>query len=254
MKEKLRKLKRFYRINKKIIQDLHVYQQAELLTVQEYAKKPRRFDIINFLLTSLNRETSYFEIGVRKPNDNFNKIKASKKYSVDPGLEFEENPVDFKLTSDEFFLALKQGALDIDSSFKFDVIFIDGLHLAEQVNKDIENALGVLKDDGYIVLHDCNPPTFAHAREDFYYHSSPAFGSWNGTTWKAFLKARYRTDISSCTVDTDWGVGIISKSKKLCPPPKSLNEFYEYNNFAANRSDQLGLISFVELENLITTI
>ena len=56
------------------------------------------------MLSILNRETFYLEISVRNPNHNFNQIKANKKYSVDPGLEFKKNPVDFKMTGDEFFI------------------------------------------------------------------------------------------------------------------------------------------------------
>ena len=59
---------------------------------------------------------------------NFNKIKATKKYSVDPGIEFKENPVDFKMTSDVFLKLSTNQVLSND--IEFDVIFIDGLHLA----------------------------------------------------------------------------------------------------------------------------
>ena len=64
--------------------------------------KIKRCDVINFLIAEFNFK-SYLEIGVRDPNDNFSLINVEKKYSVDPGVEFESNPVDFKMTSDEFF-------------------------------------------------------------------------------------------------------------------------------------------------------
>ena len=63
----------------------------------------------------------------------------------------------------------------------FDVIFIDGLHLADQVEKDIDNALKFIKEDGFIILHDVNPPTEWHARESYLFFNSPAAGAWNGT-------------------------------------------------------------------------
>ena len=75
----------------------------------EIAKNPKRFEIINFLLEQFKRETTYLEIGVRNPNHNFNKINADSKHSVDPGVEFKSNPVDFQLTSDAFFEALSAG-------------------------------------------------------------------------------------------------------------------------------------------------
>ncbi|MCZ2339079.1 MAG: class I SAM-dependent methyltransferase, partial [Chitinophagales bacterium] len=105
------------------------------------------------------------EIGVRNPNDNYNKIMADVKYSVDPGVEFKENPVDFKMTSDAFFERLRNGE-HIDRNIRFELIFIDGLHLADQVDRDIEHALAFLKDDGFLVMHDCNPPTEWHAKKN----------------------------------------------------------------------------------------
>ena len=75
----------------------------------------------------MNRPITYLEIGVRNPDDNFNRIKAEDKYSVDPGVEFKVNPVDFKLTSDQFFAQLLNGEV-LNQNILFDVIFIDGLH------------------------------------------------------------------------------------------------------------------------------
>ena len=69
----------------------------------EDQKSPLRTEIINFLIKSLDKSVKYLEIGVRNPDDNFNKITAEEKYSVDPGYENSDNNVDFKMTSDEFF-------------------------------------------------------------------------------------------------------------------------------------------------------
>ncbi len=220
------------------------------LNESEIAKSPKRYDIINYLLKFLDRESIYLEIGVRNPAINFDLINASKKYSVDPGIEFKENPVDFKMTSDDFFENLRGGKI-LDKKLKFDVIFIDGLHLAEQVDRDIENALFFIKDDGFIVLHDCNPPTEWHAREEHQYRMSPAGNNWNGTTWKAFVKARQNKDIFSCCIDTDWGVGIISKSHDFKQNQFISNPFYEFKVFQAERNKSLGLVGFEEFKTLI---
>lgn len=104
----------------------------------EMAKSPSRTEIINFLLAG-KMNSSYLEVGVRNPKDNFNHILASRKYSVDPGIEFESNPVDFQMTSNEFFKGLRKGE-HLEGTM-FDVIFIDGLHTAEQVEIDIDHAL-----------------------------------------------------------------------------------------------------------------
>jgi hypothetical protein len=188
------------------------HRTAPKLSDKERAKRPFRHEIINLLLKEI-KDPVYLEIGVRNPDGNFNKINATTKYSVDPGVEFEKNPVDFQMTSDDFFAKIRSG--EVLKDVKFDGIFIDGLHLADQVERDIENALDFIKDDGYIIMHDCNPPSEWHARERYDYVFSPAMKSWNGTTWKAFVKARQRKDTFSCCIDTDWGVGIISKKIKI---------------------------------------
>lgn len=247
---RFKKIKHYYNWGGRFINDSFNIETQEKSN-SEIRKTPYRYDIINFLLTSLNRDTTYLEIGVRNPNDNFNKIDSKIKYSVDPGIEFKENPVDFKVTSDEFFDKLRRGEV-LTSNIKFDVIFIDGLHLAEQVDRDIKNALEFIKDDGYIVLHDCNPPSEWHARENHSYSLSPAGYFWNGTTWKAFLKARYRNDITSACIDTDWGVGVISKNKFLGKAPVIQNEFFEFSILEGNRKELLNLISFDELKERVS--
>lgn len=247
----IRRFKYYYDTGKNFLQNKYIVEGSKLNQI-ETKKNIKRFDIINYLISVLNRNTTYLEIGVRNPNDNFDKIHADVKYSVDPGLEFAENPVDFKMISDDFFNHLRNGQI-LDKTLKFDIIFIDGLHLAEQVEKDINNALEFIKDDGYIILHDCNPPTEWHAREEYYFNLSPAKGNWNGTTWKAFLKARYRNDISSCCIDTDWGVGIISKQKKLGEIPEIINEFYEFHVLNKHRKNLLNLITFEELNSLMSS-
>jgi hypothetical protein len=243
------KIKNYYNWGGRFLNDTY-HQEAKKLNEFEMSKRPFRYDVINFLLSTLDRENTYLEIGVRNPADNFNRIHASKKYSVDPGLEFKENPVDFVLTSDQFFEQLRAGKV-LSTDTRFDVIFIDGLHTAEQVDRDIKNALDFIKEDGFIVLHDCNPPTESHAREEHKYEISPAGQNWNGTTWKGFMKWRNNAAVYSCTIDTDWGVGIISKSKQVGDHTTMVNEYYEFSVLNKERKAFLNLISFEELKNLL---
>ena len=225
------------------------YKDSQKKTRLELLKQPKRTEVINFLLSTRDAKTCYLEIGVRNPKDNFDHIIADEKYSVDPGLEFEENPVDFKVTSDEFFELLSEKKI-LYPEIRFDVIFIDGLHLAEQVDRDILNALKFVKDDGFIVLHDCNPPTEWHAREDYYYTSTPAMSYWNGTTWKAFLKWRVDPSVNSCCIDSDWGVGILSKSQPVGHHTQKVNEFFEFWNFVEHKKNYLNLVSFEDFKEL----
>ena len=168
-----------------------------------------RYDIINAVIEKHNFK-NYLEIGVCNPDDCFNKVVCENKHGVDPGIEYEENPVDYKMTSDAFFYFLDVN----EDNRKYDVIFIDGLHKSYQVKKDIQNSLRYLSPNGYILLHDCNPPNIHMARED--YMVNGRYEPWNGTTWKAIYWARTRcVDLNVLTIDTDWGIGMIRNNPNL---------------------------------------
>lgn len=237
---------RYYTFGKQI-KSHPTYRDGLAKNEKELAKRPTRTDVINFLLKKLNRETTYLEIGVRNPEDNFNHIDASIKYSVDPGIEFKTNPVDFKLTSDVFFEQLKSDKI-LSPEVKFDVIFIDGLHTSVQVDRDIQNSFNYLKEDGFLVLHDCNPITEWHEREDYSYVFTPAGWCWSGTVWKAFVKWRSKSEIKSCCINTDWGVGILSKTHNLGDSTPNTNEFFEYQKLEQDREKALNLIAFSDLQ------
>ncbi|MEL7423231.1 MAG: class I SAM-dependent methyltransferase [Bacteroidota bacterium] len=238
---------KYYVTGKEFLNDPH-YVDIQKKSNSEYSKSPSRTEIINFLLSLTKGDTSYLEIGVRNPDHNFNHIIADKKHSVDPGIAFKANPVDFTMTSDVFFQKLSKNEV-LSNDIKFDVIFIDGLHLAEQVDRDIENALKYVKEDGFIVLHDCNPPSEWHAREQHNYRYTPARSFWNGTTWKAFLKWRCNASVYSCCVDSDWGVGILAKKHQIGNHIAELNPFFEFYMLAENREKLLNLIDFQTLKN-----
>ena len=210
-----------------------------------------RYNIINHLAARFGYK-SYIEIGLRNPRDCFDIIMIESKDSVDPGFESDINLAKYKFTSDEFFSNLEAGNLDKPNDFKWDVIFIDGLHRSFQVEKDIENSLRHLSDNGTIVLHDCNPPTEYHARCAFSDLSTAAGGYWNGTVWKAIYKLRCTNpDVDVCVVDEDWGCGIVRRgSQQLC---EFDNPYFEYDIFYENRQRHLNLISPQELDSWISS-
>ena len=49
------------------------------------------------------------------------------------------------MTSDEFFKI---------NNIKFDLIYVDGDHKAQQVSKDINNSWNILNKGGYLILDD----------------------------------------------------------------------------------------------------
>lgn len=225
------------------------YASAAAASASMSQRSHARYHIINALLEN-TEQRRYLEIGVRNPEDNFNRIKADFKISVDPGVEAKINHATFPLTSDDFFEKLMAEELDVEHS-TFDVIIVDGLHLADQVYRDITNALSVIADPGYIVLHDCNPPTIYHARENFR-DQGPATHFWNGTSWKAYQRFRTESDKRCFVVDVDWGVGVIvnhdeDPSYRL---PADTNPFYEYNVMAEDRKRSLNLCAVSETPEL----
>ena len=189
--------------------------------------KATRTHIINFLINK-NSYASYLEIGVFK-GQNFNKIKCKRKVGVDP-----EGVATFKGTSDEFFA--------VNKDF-FDIIFIDGLHLEEQVDRDINNSLNNLSSGGTIVLHDCLPMSEEHQRD--VYGSS---GLWAGTVWKSIAKKRMNDPyLEIKVVDTDYGCGIIRKSKDIHKlyPKTNIN----YSLYDKYKKDLLNIITVKEFIN-----
>jgi hypothetical protein len=189
----------------------------------------RRYDLINHIIKNRNYK-KYLEIGVRNPNKgNFNKIIIENKTGVDPNPIVEQNNI-IKSTSDNFFKNTEE---------KYDIIFIDGLHLEEQVDKDIINSLNHINENGIILVHDCNPITEFMQREN--YEVNGKFPSWNGTVWRSIAKLRMnRSDLKIKVVNTDSGVGLIEKSEneQLFPNCKNLN----YDFLDSNREKLLNLI------------
>lgn len=245
-----KKIKKCYNWGNRLLSNSFQINGQEL-SKNEILKSPSRTEVINFLLDLFKNEKSYLEIGVRRLEDNFNKINASHKLCVDPGFENPDNQADYKMTSDDFFKKVNNEEI-LSKDIRFDVIFIDGLHLAEQVERDIKNALNFIKEDGFIVLHDCNPPTEWHAREEFYYDLTPARNYWNGTTWKAFYKYRNNDRLTSVCVDTDWGVGVLTKRNTFNRLTKNANPFYEFKLLEKTREEALNLVSFGEFKRLLT--
>lgn len=199
-------------------------------------KPMSRTDIINHFIKKYNYK-SYLEIGVQA-GYNITAVACDKIHGVDPDKKSAAN---FKITSDEFFAMIRP-------EVKYDIIFIDGLHLEDQVMKDIENSLNHLSVGGTIVMHDCNPPTEWHQRSYEEFLRWPYV--WNGTTWRAFVRYRAtRPDLIMYCVDTDWGCGIIRLGNGSKEPHVqqqetiSLPEPFTYQQLTEFRESWLNMIT-----------
>jgi Methyltransferase domain len=203
-----------------------------LLGSRHRAKSPtkirNRTQLLNYL-AERHGYRSYLEIGVRNAKDNFDHVSVRDKRGVDPAAD-----CDHRMTSDEFFAQLRPHE-------KFDLVLVDGLHLAAQVEKDVVNSLRHLSLGGSIVLHDCNPLS-VEANSEHY----EVGRRWNGTVWQAVAAFRgSRPDLSVCVIDIDEGCGVVRPGRQECYspwPPPSLS--YEY--LAANRQRLLNLVSVTE--------
>lgn len=174
---------------------------------------------------------SYLEIGVQAGHC-FRAIHCNYKVGVDPD---NTSAATIHKTSDEFFANNKE---------KFDIIFIDGLHHADQVYKDIMNSLDVVNDGGIILMHDCKPTT-----EFMQQIPLTTQVEWTGDTWKAYVKVRTeREDLEMFVIDTDWGVGVIKKGKqeklKVTVP-------LTYDNFVIHKNEWLNLKSVDEFNAMM---
>lgn len=194
-----------------------------------------RTNIIQYLVTKYNLK-SYLEIGVRD-GINYNKINVNYKVGVDPEPTDDCREQIEIMTSDEYFKKIK------NSNIKFDIIFIDGLHLDYQVDLDLKNSIDHLSENGFIIMHDCNPPTKFHQRENYELKNKKT-PFWNGTVWKSYIKLRMNNpNLKMRVVDCDWGIGIIQKGKQTLLHKKYNLKFEDLKSY---RENMLNLISVYE--------
>lgn len=229
-----------------------------------------RWDIINHLIKK-NNYKSYLEIGYYK-GWSFDNVNCLTKTAVDPNPSKTQHqqqmhygnvdydwcgdghslPEDcfehriFKLTSDDYFSS-------VDKDRKWDIIFIDGLHEANQAMRDVKNSIDRLSKGGTIVLHDCNPPTFEHT-------TTGVDGCWTGDIYKVAAKlAMQEVQVGSpanfYTVDTDWGVGVMhSIDQKYYRNIEVLSDYFvTWEQFEKHRKLRINLITpeeFLQMMNL----
>ena len=155
----------------------------------DWSNYPGRFEIIQKIIDKKKYE-NYLEIGCDK-DSNFTKISIKNKIGVDP-----LSGGNLKMTSNVFFK---------NNKTFFDCIFIDGLHIYEQVREDIFNSIKFLNPNGIIIIHDCLPLKIWNQIVPKMY------GHWNGDVWKAIVEARTLKDIDTYTCKADHGLGIIFK-------------------------------------------
>jgi len=186
----------------------------------------KRWDIINRLIKQYGM-TRYLEIGTQK-DECLSKIECKHKVGVDP------NPLWHSITSSDVFWKVTSDQFFERNTDQFDIVFIDGLHHADQAQKDIENALKIINHEGAIVVHDCSP-----LLEESQIIPEPVVASWNGDVWKAWVRMRARDLLLMQVINTDQGVGVIQwgVGETLIVPESELT----FENLEKNRKKWLNL-------------
>ena len=171
-------------------------------------------DLLNWLIERHNLK-SYLEIGVQNVANNYLKVNAFHKTGVDPTVS---HPLITHLTSDQFFKVNKAS---------FNLIFIDGLHHADQVKRDFENSLKSLNDKGFIVIHDCLP-----VDEITTCVPRGTQKIWNGDVYKFIFELNSYDGIDYKTYDFDHGCCVVWKDASKIGGYKYDNidwQFYQNN-------------------------
>jgi Methyltransferase domain len=141
---------------------------------------------------------NYLEIGVHKGFSLQQARPGTPTIGIDPEPDIEEELIAdvtiYELTSDEFFARYSPQDL---LGGPLELAFIDGLHLFEQVLRDLINVERHSTSDTVVLLHDCLPLDEVTAgRErttDFY----------SGDVWKAALVLRrLQPELEMITVRT----------------------------------------------------
>lgn len=182
----------------------------------------RRTHVINYFILKYGYKT-YLEIGVNRPQKNFDHILVdkNKKVSVDTN-----GYGTYTMTSDKFF-----EMVEVETpKMRWDVIFVDGYHHKDQVYKDIQNSLKYINEDGVIFCHDVCPLEEWLLDKKF---------CWNA--WEAFARIRTeRSDIAQFTVPLDHlGFIIPGGSQKLYTKPIE----YTWDYLERNRKELLNLLT-----------
>lgn len=197
-----------------------------------------RIDLIGYLC-SRYEHPAYLEIGCRD-DECFASVQALK-VGVDP-----ERGGTHRMTSDEFFAA---------DARKFDVVFIDGLHLAAQVRRDFANSEERLNPGGVIVLHDCLPDDAFHADPqraqalleagDEHLHG---VGEWCGDVWRVLLELNAQPYLDVALLEADHGCGIVVKRPSVASQTQAT-----FDEYKANYADWLTVVGDEEeLEGWLT--
>jgi hypothetical protein len=131
---------------------IHLVLGERILLPNYLSKGTEASELINRMIQLRNFKGRYLEVGVEN-GLTFEAIQLRHKVGVDPHPRFRVTHLTpwvkfHKLTSDVFFDLNKQS---------FDIVYLDGLHTAEQTLRDLHSALKKLNRGGAIIIDDTVP-------------------------------------------------------------------------------------------------
>ena len=156
-------------------------------------------------LAAATRARRYLEVGVNK-GDTFLAVEIPEKTAVDPEFRFEwqaEGPgtAFHQVTSDAYFATCRE---------RFDIVFLDGLHVFAQTFRDFCNALDVTDERSLILIDDTVPDdvysSWPHPREakGLRRQAGARGGSWHGDIFKmVFAIHDFFPRLSYVTIGTE---------------------------------------------------
>lgn len=224
-------------------------------------------DIINKIIDGKDN-IKYLEIGVDEGHT-FDNVQATLKHGVDP-YGGSQN-ITHRMSSQEFFTFNKYFWKNT-----YDVIFIDALHLADIILKEVEECLSILNPGGVILFHDvvpvkesaqiiCERDYNNFLKEKINLQENKSFNEYcnqygwvgyNGDCWKVMAHLRSNTNyfISSFP---EACIGILSltynKDEQFSKPENPENEIYDWDYYLKNIDSILNpVISFEELSDILS--
>jgi len=205
------------------------FNRDTIPSIEDEVESEYRSALIQSVIDKISAK-SYLEVGVHSFST-FSQIVCDLKVAVDPLPRYtsfvkRDNERVIEITSDEFFS--KNGD-------KFDVIFLDGFHEANQLKRDIDSSLDILNDEGIIFCHDCNPAGYFH-------QAFPP--NRNGDCWRAFVGiVSKRGDLDAFVINRDQGMGVIRKNNKNQDNIEYTISDISFKDFEENKRELLNLIS-----------
>jgi methyltransferase family protein len=190
-----------------------------------------RHEVVQGLL-ALFEAPRYLEIGVAK-GVTFHAVRAAEKVAVDPRFGFDVGAAQaanrearyFEVTSDHYFGQI------VAPDERFDLVYLDGLHTAEQTLRDLLNALSYLEPVGIVVIDDVKPvtalaaiperATFARVRD----YLGSRDRAWMGDVYKVvYFVDTFLQQLSYRTVAENHGQAVVWQQRRGQVRPRTIQE------------------------------